>query len=117
MSLREKENNKNEGWREHSKLVLNELERLGKEQERLKKEINDNYNELKRDFTKVRELKQKVDEMHEWMDGVKEIMSTKQMDELRDEVYKQKNKWVAFAAILGFIQFVMGVAMVLSRIF
>lgn len=116
MAFKENNNGDNGGWREHSKLVLNELKRLGEEQEEIKKTINENYNELKSDFTKVRELKQKVDEMNEWMKGVKEIMSTKQMDELRSEVYRQKYKWTIVIGIVGFIEFALGVILVLSRV-
>lgn len=108
--------NNNGGWREHSKLVLNELERLNEEQEKIKSDIESNYNELKSDFTKVRELKEKVDKIHAWMEEVKEVTSSSQIKEMKEEVYRQKNYRFAFMAIIGFVQFLVTLGLILMRV-
>ena len=41
-----------------------------------------------------------------WKERVSEVMSPTQMKQLKDEVYKQKNKWTATIAILIFIEVV-----------
>jgi hypothetical protein len=45
----------------------------------------------------------------EWIHKVNDVWSPLQMKEAKDEIYKQKNRWVAAIAIISFIQVIMGV--------
>lgn len=104
---------KNNGWGEYGKLVLNELERLDESQ----KETKEDLNKVKTDISKLKELKQDIENLKSWREDVNDVFSPRQMKEVKNEVYSQKNKWNMAIAILGFIQFAMGVILLLTRIF
>lgn len=104
----ENHNNKEgeNGWNEYGRLVLKELERLNKEVEELK-ELKNKYNYLE-DENK---------ELKKWKGSVDEVMSPTQMKEIKDEVYKQKNKWTSAIAIITFIQILITASAIIITIF
>lgn len=108
----ENNNNGNGGWGEYGKLVLNELERLEKNQN----ETQENINEIKTEISKLKQYKNDLEALRNWREDVNDVFSPTQMKEVKDEVYRQKNKWSKAIAIIGFIQFAMGVALLLTRI-
>lgn len=93
-----------ESWIAHSQLVLSELKRLNSNYEELRKEmalINTKLSEIKT-------LEETIKHLEEWKTRVNDVMSPSQMKELKDEVYRQKNRWTATIAILAFLQVVLG---------
>lgn len=90
-----------ETWGEYSKLVLAELERLNENSEKMRSEMNEVLSTFKN--TERLATENKI-----WVDKVNEVWSPLQMKEAKDEIYSQKNKWVATIAIVAFLQVVIG---------
>ena len=94
-------------WGNYSKLVLKELVRLNEELTKAREDMGDTFKELD---TKIAELNYKLSELKNienkveshvrWIERTNEIWSSTQMKEAKDEIYKQKNRWVAAIAIL-----------------
>ena len=60
-------------------------------------------------LNEVKNIEKNLNTNIEWIQKVNDIWSPSQMKEAKDEIYKQKNRWVAVIAIVSFIQVVMGV--------
>ena len=97
------------GWSEYGRLVLNELERLNDGQEKLKEEIDKKFKELNDKITGFNTLEKDVDDLKEWKDRVVEVWSSTQMNQVKDEVYKQKNQWAKVTGIIIILQILMGI--------
>jgi hypothetical protein len=102
-----------ETWDDYSKLVLKELERLNDNYVDMRKDMDSRFTELNQKLTEVKNVETKVQEHDLWVDKVSEIWSPTQMKEAKDELYKQKNRWVAAIAVISFVQIVIGIAVAL----
>ena len=99
------------GWSEYGRLVLNELERLNDGQEKLKEEIDKKFKELNDKITGFNTIEKDVDDLKEWKDRVVEVWSSTQMNQVKDEVYKQKNQWAKVTGIIIILQILMGIVL------
>jgi len=96
-------------WADYSKLVLKELERLNENHEKMHEDFDKRLNEMNLKLNEVKNIEKNLNTNIEWIQKVNDIWSPSQMKEAKDEIYKQKNRWVAVIAIVSFIQVVMGV--------
>lgn len=103
-------------WGEYSKLVLKELERLNETIENMRKDagvtatsIDGRFSELNQKLSEVKNIEGKVTGHSAWIEKVTDIWSITQMKEAKDEIYKQKNRWVAAIAIVSFVQMLVGI--------
>ena len=97
-------------WGDYSKLVLKELERLNENYDKMRADMEIRFNELNQKLTEVKNIEPKVSTHSAWMEKVNDVWSPTQMKEAKDEIYKQKSRWVAAIAIISFIQIAVGVA-------
>ena len=95
-------------WAEYSKLVLKELERLNESTEKMRVDMDQRFNELNTKITEIKNIESKVINHATWIDKVTEVWSVSQMKEAKDEIYKQKNRWIAVIAVISFIQILIG---------
>jgi len=117
------------GWNEYGRLVLTELERLNSRQERVennlaklsneislvKQEIDQHRNVDERTFMDLAsDIKDINTEFTKHVKDVNDVWSPKQMQQVKNEVYTQKNKWTKVAGILIAIQIVFGILLALS---
>ena len=96
-------------WADYSKLVLKELERLNENHEKMHEDFDKRLNEMNLKLNEVKNIEKNLNTNIEWIQKVNDIWSPSQMKEAKDEIYKQKNRWVAVIAIVSFIQVVMDV--------
>ena len=96
-------------WADYSKLVLKELERLNENHEKMHEDFDKRLNEMNLKLDEVKHIEKNLNTNIEWIQKVNDIWSQSQMKEAKDEIYKQKNRWVAVIAIVSFIQVVMDV--------
>lgn len=96
-------------WADYSKLVLKELERLNENHEKMRSDFDTRLNEMNLKLNDVKGIEKSVNQNSEWIQKVNDVWSPVQMKEAKDELYKQKNRWVAVIAIMSFIQIIMGV--------
>ena len=97
-------------WADYSKLVLKELERLNENHEKMRTDFDSRLNEMNLKLNDVKGIEKSVNQNSEWIQKVNDIWSPTQMKEAKDELYKQKNRWVAVIAVMSFIQIVIGIA-------
>lgn len=97
-------------WGDYSKLVLKELERLNDNYDKMRTDMDTRFSELNTKLTEVKNVEKSVLTQNAWIDKVNEVWSPSQMKEAKDEIYRQKNRWVAAIAIFTFIQIAVGVA-------
>lgn len=100
----------NETWGDYSKLVLKELERLNDNYDKMRDEMDKRFDELKTKISEVKNIETKVGTHAAWIEKVNDVWSPTQMKEAKDEIYKQKNRWVAAIAVITFVQIAIGVA-------
>jgi len=100
-----------ETWNDYSKLVLKELERLNENYDRMRTDMDTRFGELNQKLTEVKNVEKSVSLNTVWIEKVSEVWSPSQMKEAKDEIYKQKNRWVAAIAIISFIQILVGVVL------
>ena len=98
-----------ETWGEYSKLVLKELERLNESSEKMRNDMDARFSELNTKITEVKNIEGKVSSQALWIDKVNDVWSPSQMKEAKDEIYKQKSRWVAAIAIVTFVQIAIGI--------
>jgi hypothetical protein len=96
------------GWSEYGRLVLNELQRLNQGQDDLKKDLDARFSELNLKISDIKNLEKELEELKEWKEKVVEIWSVTQMEQSKDELYKQKNKWQVISGVIIAIQVIMG---------
>ena len=97
-------------WADYSKLVLKELERLNDNHEKMRSDFDGKLNEMNLKLNDVKGIEKSVNQNLEWIQKVNDVWSPAQMKEAKDELYRQKNRWVAAIAIMSFIQIVIGFA-------
>jgi hypothetical protein len=96
-------------WADYSKLVLKELERLNENHEKMRTDFDSRLNEMNLKLNDVKGIEKSVNQNTDWIQKVNEIWSPTQMKEAKDELYRQKNRWVAAIAIMSFIQIIVGI--------
>jgi hypothetical protein len=97
-------------WGEYSNLVLKELERLNDNYEKMRTDMDTKLNELNQKLSEVKNVEGKVSTHATWIDRVNDVWSPTQMKEAKDEIYKQKSRWIAAIAVISFIQIAVGIA-------
>ena len=100
-----------ESWGDYSKLVLKELERLNDNYDKMRVDMDTRFNELNQKLTEVKNVEKTVNVNTLWIERVNDVWSPTQMKEAKDEIYKQKSRWVAAIAIVTFVQIAIGVAL------
>jgi polyhydroxyalkanoate synthesis regulator protein len=103
----------NDTWADYSKLVLKELERLNENHEKMRTDFDTRLNEMSLKLNDIKGVEKTVNQNSDWIQRVNDIWSPIQMKEAKDEIYRQKNRWVAVIAIMSFIQIVVGVILTL----
>jgi hypothetical protein len=98
-----------ESWGDYSKLVLKELERLNDNYDKMRVDMDTRFNELNQKLTEVKNVEKTVNVNTIWIERVNDVWSPSQMKEAKDEIYKQKSRWVAAIAIVTFVQIAVGV--------
>lgn len=98
-----------ETWGDYSKLVLKELERLNDNYESLKDNMDNRFQEINNSLSSFKNTEKTVESHKTWIEKVSDVWSPIQMKEAKDEIYSQKNKWVATVAILSFLEIIMGI--------
>ncbi len=68
------------------------------------------------DIHSVKNMEGKVTSLEEWKEKVDEVWSPKQMQDAKDEIYKQKGKWTSVIAILAFVNFILGLLVILAKL-
>lgn len=101
-------NNQNETWGDYSKLVLKELERLNDNYEKMRQDIDSRFQEMQNTLSDFKNTERLALDHKFWIEKVNDVWSPQQMKEAKDEIYAQKNKWVATVAIITFLQIALG---------
>jgi hypothetical protein len=105
-----------ESFSSYSRLVLQELVRLNENHERMRSDFDTRFNEINLKFSDIKNMEKNMFENKTWVDKVNEVWSPTQMKDAKDEIYRQKNRWVAAIAIITFIQILIGIiALVLGH--
>lgn len=99
-----------EDWAAYSKLVLRELEKLNDNYENMRKNFDARFQEMSNVLSDFKSTVKTVDDQKQWIEKVNDVWSPAQMKEAKDEIYRQKNKWVATVAIITFLQILLGIA-------
>ena len=97
-----------DSWGDYSKLVLKELERLNDNHEKMRSDVDGKLNEMNLKLNDVKGVEKTVTVNSAWIDKVNDVWSPTQMKEAKDEIYKQKSRWVAAIAIVTFVQILVG---------
>lgn len=97
-----------DSWGDYSKLVLKELERLNDNHEKMRSDFDGKLNEMNLKLNDVKGVEKTVTVNSAWIDKVNDVWSPTQMKEAKDEIYKQKSRWVAAIAIVTFVQILVG---------
>lgn len=97
-------------WGDYSKLVLKELERLNENYDKMRTDMDSRFSELNQKLTEFKNVEGKVEYQSKWIEKVNDVWSPSQMKEAKDEIYMQKNRWVAAIAVISFIQVAVGIA-------
>jgi hypothetical protein len=98
-----------DSWADYSKLVLKELERLNENHEKMRSDFDLRLNEMNLKLNDVKGIEKSVNQNSEWIQKVNDVWSPVQMKEAKDELYRQKNRWVAAIAVMSFIQILVGI--------
>jgi hypothetical protein len=106
-------NPEREDWASYSKLVLRELEKLNDNYETMRKDFDLRFKEMNDVLIDFKNTVKTVDDQKLWIEKVNDVWSPAQMKEAKDEIYRQKNKWVATVAIITFLQVLLGIAIAL----
>ena len=99
------------GWSEYGRLVLAELQRLNPGQRDMKNDIDVKFLELNNKISGFKTTEKEITEIKEWKEKVIEVWSVTQMDQAKDEIYKQKNKWQVTSGIIIAIQIIITLIM------
>ena len=97
-----------DGWGEYSKLVLNELVRLNDNHEKMRSDFDSKLQEMNFKLGDIKSIEKNVNTNTAWVEKVNDVWSPNQMKEAKDEIYRQKSRWVAAIAIMTFVQIIIG---------
>lgn len=106
--MTDNENIAKNGWSEYGRLVLKELERLNDGQDSLKRDLDLKFLELNTKMSDFRKTEKDVEDLKAWREKVTEVWSTSQMQQAKDELYKQKGQWQKTLGILIGVQVILG---------
>jgi hypothetical protein len=71
-------------------------------------DIDSRFKEMGNVLFEFKNTEKVVIDQKNWIERVNDVWSPAQMKEAKDEIYAQKNKWVATIAIMTFIQIALG---------
>jgi chromosome segregation ATPase len=94
--------------REYGRLVLKELERLNEGQNEMRRDFDRQFKELNEKMSDFKTTEKDVEDLKEWREKVTETWSTTQMQQSKNEIYKQKNQWQKVTGVLIAIQVIWG---------
>jgi len=77
----------------------------------MREDIDIRFKEMNTVLTEFKNTEKVVSDQKNWIEKVNDVWSPMQMKEAKDEIYAQKNKWVATIAIITFVQILIGVAL------
>jgi septal ring factor EnvC (AmiA/AmiB activator) len=100
-------------WLEYSRLVLNELERLNENHERMREDLAEKFQQISQSQVEFRNTERQVQDQKAWMEKVNDVWSPTQMKEAKDELYRQKHKWIAAIAIVSVIEIALTIVLAL----
>ena len=100
-------------WGEYSKLVLKELETLNRAIDTLNNQII----ELKSEIAQLKAREGKVQELSKWKERIDEVASPSQLQQLREKVDELKLFKTKSVTIFMVVQFMMGIALALTKYF
>jgi len=92
------------GWSEYGRLVLAELQRLNAGQEEMKIDLDAKFQNLNDRISEFKTLEKEVVDIQEWKKSVIEIWSPTQMQQSKNEIYKQKGYYQRVIGIVIAIQ-------------
>ena len=75
----------------------------------MREDIDVRFKEMNIVLTEFKNTEKTVTDQKSWIDKVNDVWSPSQMKEAKDEIYSQKNKWIATIAIITFIQIIIGI--------
>ncbi len=101
------------GWNEYSRLVLGQLENLAINIQSLNSEIQ----ELKQEIARMREREDRVDELRVWKEKIDEVASPSQMRSHIKDIEDLKMFKTKAITIFMVVQFFMGLAIAIAKIF
>jgi len=101
------------GWSEYSRLVLGQLENLAINIQSLNSEIQ----ELKQEIARMREREDRVDELRVWKEKIDEVASPSQMRSHIKDIEDLKMFKTKAITIFMVVQFFMGLAIAIAKIF
>ena len=76
-----------------TQLILTELKSNREAVDSLRKDIDAKLESLRVDIQKVHSTEKELLEIKRWKESINETWSPRQMQEAKDEIYNQKNKW------------------------
>jgi hypothetical protein len=124
------EHNDNHSWNSYSRLVLNELERLNDNVEKNSKEISKLCNKVslvQKEVDQHRDVDEKTfldlagdikdirEELVTHVKEVNEVWSPKQMQQVKNEVYRQKNHMAKIAGVVIAVQVIIGILVAFGK--
>lgn len=89
-----------DGWGEYSKLVLNELVRLNDNHEKMRNDFDSKLQEMNFKLGDIKSIEKNINTNTAWMEKVNDVWSPNQMKEAKDEIYKQKSRWLLLSQLL-----------------
>ena len=101
----------NEGWETYSKLVIQQLETLNVGIESMRKELQD----VKEQITKIKAKEDRLEELKTWKDKIDEVVSPSQMKYAMRELEDLRTFKTKSVTIFMVVQFLMAVAVLVSR--
>ncbi len=101
----------NQGWETYSKLVIQQLETLNKGIESMRHELQD----VKEQITKIKAKEDRLEELKTWKDKIDEVVSPSQMKYAMKELEELRTFKTKSVTIFMFVQFLMAVAVLVSR--
>jgi len=101
----------NQGWETYSKLVIQQLETLNVGIESMRKELQD----VKEQITKIKAKEDRLEELKAWKDKIDEVVSPSQMKYAMRELEDLRTFKTKSVTIFMVVQFLMAVAVLVSR--
>lgn len=91
-----------------TQLILAELKSNREAVDSLRKDIDAKLESLRVDIQKVHTTEKELIDIKRWKESVNETWSPRQMQEAKDEIYDQKNRWSKAIGMLAIIQLAIG---------
>jgi len=101
------------GWNEYSRLVLEQLEVLSVGIDALRTEMQ----ELRQELAIMKAKEDKITELRAWKEKIDEVASPTQLKSLVEEVQQLREFKTKAVTTFMVVQFIMGMALALSKMF